>query len=56
MSDKIALLTFLNEVESDITAEVQPTAGIPADFRETAFTKMLAPAAILLLALPTTFT
>ena len=42
MSDQTELLTFLNEIESDITADVQPNAGNPADFRELAFTRMLA--------------
>lgn len=42
MPDQSELLAFLNEVESDITADVQPNAGTPADFRELAFTRMLA--------------
>jgi hypothetical protein len=42
MADQSELLAFLNEVESDITADVQPNAGNPADFRELAFTRILA--------------
>lgn len=42
MSDDTKLLTFLNDIENDITAEVQPNAGNPADFRELAFTRILA--------------
>jgi hypothetical protein len=42
MADQSELLTFLNEIENDITADVQPNAGNPADFRELAFTRMLA--------------
>lgn len=42
MIDQSDIITFLNEVESDITADVQPNAGNPADFRELAFTRMLA--------------
>ena len=41
MADESELLTFLNEIENDITADVQPNAGNPADFREIAFTRML---------------
>jgi len=40
MPDNPELLRFLNEIESDITAEVQPMAGNPADFRESVFTRM----------------
>lgn len=42
MADQSELLTFLNEIENDITADVQPNAGNPADFRELAFSRMLA--------------
>jgi len=42
MSDEPELLSFLNEIESDITAEIQPNAGNPAEFRELAFTRLLA--------------
>lgn len=42
MTDQTDLLTFLNEVENDITADVQPNSGNPADFRELAYTRMLA--------------
>lgn len=42
MTDQSELLTFLNEIENDITAAVQPNAGNPADFRELAFTGILA--------------
>lgn len=42
MADQSELLTFLNEIENDITADVQPDAGNPADFRELAFSRMLA--------------
>ncbi|MFO1482349.1 MAG: AIPR family protein [Verrucomicrobiaceae bacterium] len=42
MADQSELLIFLNEIECDITADVQPNAGNPADFREFAFTRMLA--------------
>lgn len=42
MAEQSKLLLFLNEVESDITADVQPNAGNPANFRELAFTRMLA--------------
>ena len=41
MADQSELLTFLNEIENDITADVQPDAGNPADFRELAFSRML---------------
>ncbi len=41
MADESELLIFLNEIENDITADVQPNAGNPADFREIAFTRML---------------
>ena len=41
MADQSELLLFLTEIESDITAEVQPNAGNPADFRELAFTRLL---------------
>lgn len=42
MSEQSELLAFLNEVESDITADVQPNAGNPAEFREHSFTRILA--------------
>jgi len=42
MADKSELLAFLNEIENDITADVQPNAGNPADFRELAYTRRLA--------------
>src|SRR2546423_10735743 len=42
MSDQLDLLAFLNGIENDITSEIQPNAGNPADFRELAFTRMLA--------------
>src|SRR5947207_11733519 len=42
MPEQSELLLFLNEIENDITADVQPNAGNPADFRELAFTRMLA--------------
>ena len=42
MADQSELLTFLNQVENDITADVQPNAGNPADFRELAFSRMVA--------------
>ncbi len=42
MTNQAPLLTFLNELESDITAEVQPTVGEPGDFRELAFTQIIA--------------
>src|SRR2546423_595702 len=42
MSDQLDLLAFLNGIENDITADAQPNAGNPADFRELAFTRMLA--------------
>jgi hypothetical protein len=41
MSNESDLITFLNEVESDITADVQPSAGEPADFREQGFTRQI---------------
>lgn len=42
MANQSELLTFLNGIENDVTADVQPNAGNPADFRELAFTRMLA--------------
>ena len=42
MSDQSELFAFLNEVENDITADVQPNAGNPAEFREFSFTRILA--------------
>jgi hypothetical protein len=42
MPDPSETLLFLREVESDITAEAQPAAGSPGDFRESVFTRMLA--------------
>lgn len=42
MPDQSELLAFLNEVENDITADVQPNAGNPAEFREHSFTRILA--------------
>src|SRR5438128_2748550 len=42
MPDQYELLAFLNEVENDITADVQPNAGNPAEFREHSFTRILA--------------
>jgi hypothetical protein len=42
MADQSELLTFLNEIESDITADVQPNAGDPAEFRELGYTRRLA--------------
>jgi len=42
MPDQSDLLAFLNEVENDITADVQPNAGNPAEFRELSFTRILA--------------
>jgi hypothetical protein len=42
MPDQSELLAFLNEVESDITSDVQPNAGNPAEFREQSFTRILA--------------
>lgn len=36
------LLTFLVELESDVTSESQPSGGSPADFREQAFTRLVA--------------
>jgi len=41
MSDPSGLRLFFGEVEGDITADVQPGAGNPADFREAAFTRLL---------------
>lgn len=42
MPDNSELLRFVNELEGDITADVQPDASNPADFREVAFTKICA--------------
>jgi AIPR protein len=42
MAEESELLIFLEEIESDITADVQPSGGNPADFREMAFSRMLA--------------
>jgi len=42
MADPSKLLAFLNEVENDITSDVQPNAGNPAEFREHSFTRVLA--------------
>jgi hypothetical protein len=42
MADQSELLSFLNEIESDITADVQPNAGDPAEFREFSYTRRLA--------------
>ena len=42
MASQPKLLTFLKEIENDITADVQPNAGNPADFRELAFSRILA--------------
>lgn len=42
MPDQSELLTFLNEIESDITADVQPNASDPAEFREFGYTRRLA--------------
>jgi len=39
--DDPKLLSFLNELENDITADVQPDAGNPADFRELSFTRIV---------------
>lgn len=42
MTDQSGLRLFFGEVESDVTAEVQPEAGNPANFREAAFTRLMA--------------
>lgn len=42
MDNQSELLEFLNRIENDITADVQPNAGNQADFREIAFTQLLA--------------
>jgi hypothetical protein len=42
MADESKLFQFLNEIENDITDDVQPDSGNPADFRELAFTRMFA--------------
>ena len=41
MPDQPELISFLNEVENDVTADIQPNAGNPADFREHSFTRIL---------------
>jgi hypothetical protein len=41
MADSSGLLRFLNEVESDVTAESRSEFGDPGDFREIAFTGIL---------------
>lgn len=41
MPSQPKLLAFLNEIENDITADVQPNAGNPADFRELAFGRIV---------------
>jgi hypothetical protein len=39
---KADLLGFLNEIENDVTAEIQPAGGSAAEFRESAYTKIIA--------------
>ena len=42
MPDHSKLLDFLHEIENDVTSGIQPESGNPAEFRELAFTQMLA--------------
>ena len=42
MHNQTELVKFLNEIESDITADVQPNSGDPAEFREISFTRRFA--------------
>jgi hypothetical protein len=44
MNNSSHLLSFLNEIENDVTSDTQPTAGNSAEFRETAFTRIIAEA------------
>ena len=41
MIDQSELLSFLNEFEGDITTDIQPTGGDPAEFREHGYTRRI---------------